>query len=182
MTSQPERTVTPTTSLEVRERIVEALRLDLIGPWAGHPLQNERLGWERPSAWYVTGFLVPAESIPEQGSDVDVDEDIEQVQDSLGLTEESTEEPKSAKKNFFPSSMGLSFLVDPLAEALAVIVRWGDYRLEEVEGSDGNPARVWVRKPRAEALRLPLSRPVPCTEPVPRSGGLHLQVVRRRIA
>ena len=39
----------PTTSLEVRTRLVEALKLALVGPWAGHALAEERLpGWERP--------------------------------------------------------------------------------------------------------------------------------------
>lgn len=50
----------PNESAEVREEIVRALRLDLVGPWAGHPLADERLpGWARPSNWYLTGFLVP---------------------------------------------------------------------------------------------------------------------------
>ncbi len=50
----------PATSLEVRERLVEALKLDLVGPWAGHALSEERLpGWVRPSNWYLTGFLLP---------------------------------------------------------------------------------------------------------------------------
>ena len=49
-----------TEAAEVREEIVRALGLDLIGPWAGHPLADERLpGWVRPSNWYLTGFLVP---------------------------------------------------------------------------------------------------------------------------
>ena len=33
----------PTTSLEVRERLVEALKLDLVGSWAAHAFANERL-------------------------------------------------------------------------------------------------------------------------------------------
>ena len=46
-----------TESAEVREAIVRALRLDLIGPWPDHPLADERLpGWVRPSNWYLTGF------------------------------------------------------------------------------------------------------------------------------
>lgn len=50
----------PVESAEVREAIARALRLDLIGAWAGHSLSDERLrGWERPSNWYLTGFLVP---------------------------------------------------------------------------------------------------------------------------
>ena len=44
-------------SAAVREEIAGALRLNPIGPWAGHPLADERLpGWVRPSNWYLTGF------------------------------------------------------------------------------------------------------------------------------
>jgi hypothetical protein len=57
----------PEGSLEVRERLVEALRLDLVGPGAGHALAEERLpGWVRPSNWYLTGFLVPTGTPPEK--------------------------------------------------------------------------------------------------------------------
>ena len=41
---------TDATPLEVRERLVEALRLDLVGPGAGRALAEERLpGCVRPS-------------------------------------------------------------------------------------------------------------------------------------
>ena len=54
---------TPADSTVVRERLVEALNLDLIGPGAGHALASERLpGWVRPSNWYLAGLLVPASS------------------------------------------------------------------------------------------------------------------------
>ena len=33
----------PVTSIEVRERLVEALKLDLVGPWADHKFFDERL-------------------------------------------------------------------------------------------------------------------------------------------
>ena len=33
----------PANSLDVRARLVEALRLDLVGPWAGHAFAEERL-------------------------------------------------------------------------------------------------------------------------------------------
>ena len=72
--------VTAMTSLEVRERLVEALKLDLIGPWAGHALAEERLpGHIRPSNWYLAGFLIPAGSPPDESSDPDEDEDLEEV-------------------------------------------------------------------------------------------------------
>lgn len=58
-----------TNSLEVRARLVEALKLDLVGPWAGHTLAEERLpGRVRPSNWYLTGFLIPSETPPDRKS------------------------------------------------------------------------------------------------------------------
>ena len=101
----------PTESAEVREALAHALRLDLIGPWAGHALAGERLrGWERPSNWYLTGFLVPRGAPVEQRGDADVDDEPE-VAGRAGLGDDSTEDRRAAKKGFFPSSMGLSFLV-----------------------------------------------------------------------
>src|SRR5437660_3711410 len=104
--------IAPVTSLEVRTRLVEALKLDLVGPWKGHALAEERLpGWVRPSNWYLTGFLIPSGTPPEKSADADENDDFELVPDSLGLAEESNDERKAAKKGFFPSSMGLSVLV-----------------------------------------------------------------------
>ncbi len=102
----------PATSVEVRERLVEALKLDLVGPWAGHTLAEERFfGWKRPSNEYLTGFLIPSGTPPEKSADADEDDDLGEIPESAGLAEESNEERKAAKKGFFPSSMGLSFLV-----------------------------------------------------------------------
>src|SRR5437870_4874096 len=124
----------PTTSLEVRERLVEALKLDLVGPWAGHALVNERLpGWVRPSNWYLTGFLIPLGTPPEKSADADEDDDVDVIPESAGLAEESSEDRKSSKKGFFPSSIGLSFLVPKEARSITVIVRWGDYTPTEIE-------------------------------------------------
>mgnify|MGYP006966954200 CR=1 FL=1 len=66
----------PASSLEVRARLVEALKLDLVGPSARHALAEERLrGWERPSNWYLTGFLIPMGTPPERSADADEDDD-----------------------------------------------------------------------------------------------------------
>src|SRR5687768_6109023 len=108
-----------TESIDVRARLVEALRLDLVGPPAGHAFADERLpGWVRPSNWYLTVFLIPSDTPPENSADSDEDEDFELVPESAGLAEESNEERKSAKKGYFPSSMGLSVLVAKAARAL----------------------------------------------------------------
>ena len=94
-----------TESAEVREAIARALRLDLIGPWAGHVLAEERLpGWVRPSNWYLAGFLVPRRAPVEQRGDADVDDESE-VAEQAGLGDDSTEDRRAAKKSFFPSSI-----------------------------------------------------------------------------
>ena len=132
----------PAESAEVREAIVRALRLDLIGPWASHPLADERLpGWVRPSNWYLTGFLVPRGAPVEQRGDADVDDEPE-VAERAGLGDGSTEDRRAAKKGFFPSSMGLSFLVSEGVDALEVLVRWSDYRRVEAESGDPNRDRA----------------------------------------
>ncbi len=123
MATRGESTV-PANSLEVRERLVEALKLDLVGPWAGHPLADERLpGRVRPSNWYLTGFLIPSGTPPEKSADADEDDDLSEIPESAGLAEESSEERKAAKKGFFPSSINLSFLAPKTARILTVTVR-----------------------------------------------------------
>lgn len=177
-------TTAPATSLEVRERLVEALRLDLVGPGAGHTFAEERLpGWVRPSNWYLTGFLIPSGTPPAKSADADEDDDFELVPETAGLAEESSEERKAAKKGYFPSSMGLFFLVPGAARALEVTVRWGDYAQAEIQGQDGKAVSVWQRAPREVTVSLALEgKSEPVVRDVPGSGGLQLHLVERPIA
>jgi hypothetical protein len=180
--SASDRDIAPSTSLEVRARLVEALKLDLVGPGAGHPLAEERLsGRERPSNWYFTGFLIPSGTPPEQSADLDEDDDFSDVPESAGPAEESADERRAAKKAFFPSSMGLSFLVRERARALTVGVRWGDYVPRDVEGKDEKPVSVWKRTPREEVVELALGGSARPIHDVKHSGGLQLHVVERPV-
>ena len=184
MTQQLE-SVASGTSLEVRTKLVDALKLDLVGPWAGHALAEERLpGWVRPSNWYLTGFLIPSGTPPEKAADADEDDDIDEVPEALGLSEESTEDRKSAKKGFFPSSMGLSFLVSKDARTLAVTVRWGDYSPSDFEAADGATVATWLRAPREEIVQLEIagSGSDPTVHDVPRSNGLQIHCLVRDVA
>ena len=178
----------PADSPAVRQRLVEALRLDLVGPPADHSLGAERLpGWVRPSNWYLTGFLIPSGMPPERCADADEDDDFDaEVPEEAGLSEESGEDRKAAKKGFFPSSIGLSFLVPAAARQLLVTVRWGDYAPGVAEDTSGKTERVWQRTPRAVEVVAPLggaAAPPDGADPpvydVPGSGGLQLQVVER---
>ena len=176
-------TQTPVDSRAVRERLVEALRLDLVGPWAGHELDAEQLpGRERPSNWYVAGFLIPTGTPPERSADADEDDDLDAVPESAGLAEESNDERKAARKAFFPSSVGLSFLVAGGCRELAVTVRWGDYAPAEIEEAGGGKTPVWRRTAYEEALSVSLGVDAgPVVRDVPGSGGLQLHVVERPI-
>lgn len=177
---------------KVRDRLTEALELDLVGPWPDHELEHEKLpGWVRPSNWYLTGFLIPVDAPDEESADDDADEDIDAAPESDGLPEENSEEHSSAKKGFFPSSCGISTLVAAGAGSLKVRVRWGDYEYErgeqdaEADGGDGRPrVSVWQRMPRErplDAVPLGSGSESPVVIPVPDSGGLELHLLERTV-
>jgi hypothetical protein len=172
-------------SAAVRDRLVDALRLDLVGPWSGHALAEERLpGWVRPSNWYLTGFLIPSGTSPEKSGDPDEDDDMGgEIPESAGLAEESNEERKAARKGFFPSSMGLSFLVPTETHALTVTVRWGEYEQMEITGEEGKPVPVWQRHPRQATVSVAFTGASdPAPHDVPGFAGLQLHVVERQIS
>ena len=194
--------------VDVRSRLREALALDLIGPGAGEALADERLpGWVRPSNWYLTGFLAPRGAPAEQRADDDADDDFEpEVAGEAGLGDDSTEDRRAAKKGFFPSSIGLSFLVAEGVGELDVTVRWGDYRHVEDEAGNGDspngepsgaaasagadadaeagrdgPSTWWQRAPREEAVRVALPAAGRQRHVVPGSRGLILHAVARPV-
>jgi hypothetical protein len=172
-------------SLQVRGKLVEALELYLVGPGAGHALAEENLpGWERPSTWYLTGFLIPSGTPPDKSSDADESDDLDEVPESAGLAEESNEERKAAKKGFFPSSMGLSFLAAKDCEKLSIVARWGDYDQGEFADEDGNSTNVWKRTPHEEVVGIALGgeNGKPNIYDIPGSGGLQFHVVERLIS
>ncbi len=189
-----------TEPVDVRSRLREALALDLIGPDAGHALADERLpGRVRPSSWYLTGFLAPRGSKAEQRADDDSDDDFEaEVADEAGLGDDSAEDRQAARKGFFPSSIGLSFLVAEDAGELDVTIRWGDYRhVKDDAGNGGSDeadrggdapaaersgaAQWWQRTPRQAAVRVTLPAGGRKPYSVPDSGGLILHAAARPV-
>ncbi len=62
------------TCVDVRARLVDTLRRDLIGPGPGDSdLQDERLK-ENPSRWYLAGYLAPAPDDAAEEADESEDE------------------------------------------------------------------------------------------------------------
>jgi hypothetical protein len=183
--SEQGQSESPSSSLSVREKLVDALKLDLVGPWPGHRLAEERLpARERPSNWYLTGFLIPSGTPPEKAGDADEDDDMEgEVPEAVPPSEESSDERKAAKKGYFPSSMGLSFLVPAETKTLGVTVRWADYRRAEVPDHDGRLVQVWARHPREQAVEVkPKGSNDPLDLDVPESDGLQLVLLERSVS
>ena len=181
-------------SASVRDYLVEALRLDLIGPRPrDEALQHERLP-HAPVRWYLTGFLAPT-GAPDAQRAQDAEEELDEPSEpTQATTDASAPERGSSKRVFLPSSMGLSALVDAAAKRLRITLSWGDYTPEEETASDavdvseepGGEADAgtarrrfapWVRRPRAATVDVDLESVqvgTPVRFDVPESGGLEL--------
>jgi hypothetical protein len=144
-----------TAAVDVRAQLVETLRRDLIGPGPEPKdvdIAAERLD-VRPSVWYLTGFLAPAEDgVSLGGADgadnVEAQEDGEiEVEESDGegaggaAGDDEPPEAASARRRFLPSSIGLTVLVDLSVTSLKATVTWGDYVAEP------DPADFLLRAP-----------------------------------
>lgn len=181
-------------SVEVRQQLVEALRLDLIGPDLARNLGTpDEVLPQWPSRWYLSGFLVPLDAPEEQRAEEGSDDDLDEMSEAGGADDATTPEPAAARRAYMPSSIGLSVLVSASTRQLAVTVRWGDYKrmvsgqmpaaeTEEVPPSTKEAtetwqsATTWQRTAREEqiTLALPDRTTLPVEQEVPSSGGLRL--------
>ena len=123
------------TSLDVRADLVQALRLDLVGPDNQHAFAAELLP-ESPSRWYLTGFLVPFDAPVEQKTDETSNDEIAAGAEPGGLDDDATPEKPAARKSILPSSMGLSVLVPPGVDQISALAEWGDYTFEGPDGTE----------------------------------------------
>ena len=187
----------PTTSAQIRADILEALRLDLVGPDNEHAFAHELLP-DSPRRWYLSGFLVPRGAPEEQRTDAAAQEEIDTGGDLDG-DDTAPPDRAAAKKSFLPSSLGLSVLAAPGVETLEARAVWGDYAWEKageteeeadaVADTPGDDAPEteprarggYRRTPRTESVSFPLpdAGAQPAEYPVPDSRGLNLVVTRR---
>lgn len=136
----------PTTPVEVRERLVEMLRRDLVG---AHPdldpdLEQEVLQGTSPSTWYLTGFLFPhretsiekrAGLIDEEQAELALEEQRATEAMEQGAAGQPTAQDQQAsepppRRSFEPSSIGLTVLLPKDATSIDARVTWGDYVTE----------------------------------------------------
>ena len=105
----------------VRERLLDALKIDLLGP----ETQYEELS-QSPASRYLIGMLAPRGTrlLPseDEGAASTVDEDDEQ------------ETGPRVAQQLVPSSIGLSFIVAANCDSVDVRASWGEYKKEEIAG------------------------------------------------
>jgi hypothetical protein len=173
------------TSPEIRTKLVDTFRRDLVGP---HPekdadLAHERLN-ESPSRWYLSGFLAPADDpltldgnaeddnpAAQEELEIEVNEpDVEGAGGAAGDTAEA--EMPNTRRRFLPSSIGLTVLLPPDVREIDVLISWGDYRTEprldeaallpdppqEEAGTGGRPKSI--DRPPVDWVRIPREKTV----------------------
>lgn len=149
------------TSAQVREQLVQALQIDLVGPHAGHPLESEQL-WESepPSRWYLTGFLVPKRAPETQRHDPQAEEVLDALEGSDDGTGDDDVVPDRApaRKVYLPSSIGISVLVPEGVTELEAEVQWGDYHKIAATEPQHPQRKVWQRKQQSHTTRVTLPR------------------------
>ena len=186
-------------SEDVRDAIVEALQLDLVGPANDHPFANELLP-ESPRRWYLTGYLVPT-SLPTEGKQADEaeEDDVDSPAAPVSADDGGDADKVVTKKGVLPSSLGLSVLVAPDVDSLVATVEWGDYVYEGPEGteagdgsaSEGDGAiaalsravrgpQGYRRLPKSAQVTIPLANASPRL-PLAGSDGLEILATVRTI-
>ncbi|MEA2495914.1 MAG: hypothetical protein QOJ29_3825 [Thermoleophilaceae bacterium] len=101
----------------VRERLVNALRLDLLGPETPDEVLNQS-----PNTRYLVGMLAPS------GTPLDP---VEDETFEASESDEPTDGQAPMAASLDPSSIGISFAIEVGARPVRVDMRWGEY--EKVE-------------------------------------------------
>lgn len=191
------------TSREARTKLIETLRLDLIGPDNDHECASELLP-ESPTKWYLTGYLMPTNAPEEHRFDSESLEEIGATTPARdpGVGEEDSQPTDTASaKSYLPSSVGISVLIPAGMQEFKATARWGDYRWEsdEEEIPDepiGDPEHGYApaegkvvvkgyrRESREESLSISLAElkdGVPFPKLIPNTGGLSFVFIKRSI-
>lgn len=142
------------TPADVRDRLIAALRVDLVGPALPDEILNEI-----PTRWYLTGFLAPINAGVDQRSDPEADDEPDLIDTAAGAEDNASPEPATARHSLFPASLGLSVLVSADTPALTVQLDWGDYQRLDPPAAPLDPV------PAVAEADLDPPAPTPATGP-----------------
>ena len=184
----------------IREQLIQALELDLVGPTPtvlaqleanneadqAAELREEVLD-RPPNRWYQSGFLIPSETSLGDRADDSADDEFAGL-DGQNLSakrksnasgdDTGASEAGPARRVFFTCSVGLSFLI-PASTGLEVTVHWASYK-PTTPPEDSKADEAWLREPHTEPLVLPADLFDPSgraaqSKQVPDSDGLMLR-------
>lgn len=144
---------------EVRQKIIDSIRTDLIGPQD----ENEVLE-ENPRYAYLVGMLdVQSDDKNYSGAgeqEVDFDIAFEDGED-FTAGEDDDNEPISSTHFQLPSSIGISFYIQNTTENINIDVSWGDYvkTSEKYTGKDEKEHNrtIYTRQPMKETICVKFS-------------------------
>ena len=180
-------------SAQIRTALVDALQLDLIGPTPDDLAHADEILTQDPSKWYLTGFLVPYGAPPDIRFDDTADDELEALAHSETSEDSQLPDKTPARKAWFPSSMGLSFLVKPITPSLTATITWGDYIPTHIvpdpaPPEDPNPPdkppkpEHWQRIPQSATLEIPIrDSERPYSLDIPNGSGLQLVITCRPV-
>ena len=146
-----------------REKILEAVRTDLMGPQCVDEVLDEL-----PTSSYITGMLYPADTDMSEDEkfnehDFTVEEFHSENETSQGVEEN---EPDERSKGGFKkqSSLGISCYVDDSVNNIVVSINWGSYKkdqikkVEMVKGIKKEVTKtVYVRKQEEDTINIDLN-------------------------
>lgn len=164
---------------EVRQKIIDALRVDLVGPQKPDEVLDEN-----PIFEYLTGMLYPKRLSECDVLEQEVDEDIDRSDMDTDYTprpDEDDNEPMVAAKFTQQSSIGMSFYLKKSTESFVVDISWGDYirSTEQYKNSKGEEKQkyVYIRQPMASRIEIKLSTFTKhCDYALPEDSNLQLHI------
>lgn len=163
----PPTVLSPPSPHNIRDELTEMVIKDLLGPAGGADEELDQRE-DRVRERYLVGMLAP-KAVPVDAGTMDELADAESEDVEVGATDIST----PSTDTLFPSSMGMSFVVETEVTAILVKSQWGRYkRVTSATQTrrDGSPALVWKREqvigqPQTIPLRDGTFGPiVPCKE------------------
>lgn len=168
---------------EVRQKIIEAIRTDLIGP-----LETEEVLSENPRYAYLVGMLEPQRdenATDENEQEIEADIDYEKNED-FTAGEDDDNEPISTTKFQLPSSIGISFYVESSLDGICLDVTWGDYvkssekYIDKEEKECSRP--IYRRIPESETVHVKFSDFGRTKDyPLKKDSNVHVHVSRIRL-
>ena len=126
----------------VRQKIIDAIRTDLIGPQSEAEILDEN-----PRFAYLVGMLEGqnnAESDNAGEQEIDTDIAYEDEKD-FTAGEDDDNEPVSVTHFQLPSSIGISFYIENSTDTINLDVYWGDYS-SSIKAYTGNEGKIYNKR------------------------------------